>query len=361
MLTRLVAHIQEFIINSDTPWIDHNLLQIYQTCLHTDSFSQLRKYCEDRITCEPDQFTQSNEFLSLDEKGLLTLLKRDDFAMDEIDIWDNVIRWGIVSCQNLNPDITEWSDAEMFCLEKKLRSLIPHIRFFNISSSDYYYRILPFKKILPSELRKALKAFYLVPGSCAPDTSLAPRTPIHTIDSLIITAKQSAWIAHWIEGKEGIPKPFAPHQYKFTLLLRGSVNGFDMYEFHAKCDLKGPTIVLLRLTDGMKAIGGYNPYSWESTGLFKSTSKSFIFSMNIGSVQTEGEGYTLSRVLRERFAIKDFHGSIGGEEVGFGDGDLPLFRYKCKQKSYEKKVLEETQYRVEEFEVFLVEKMDRNI
>ncbi|KAG9285689.1 hypothetical protein G9A89_002256 [Geosiphon pyriformis] len=365
MLTRLVMHIQEHIINQeDGPWLDNALTQLYQLSSDNLGMQVLKKYCEDRIASEPERFAKTNEFLRLEEKSLITLLNRDDFAMDEIQIWDNVIQWAIArAVPTLPNDIAEWTIPHIQTLEKIIKPIIPYIRFFQISSADYFYRIRPFKKCLPLDLRNQLKAFYLVQGSKPPANSLPSRNPIHTIDSLVITPKQSAFIANWIKGHNGMPKPFAPHSFLFNLLLRGSVDGFDMFEFHMRCDLKGPTVTVIKCKGG-RVIGGYNPLAWESSGFYKTTRDSFIFSFGyeIGHETKEGKDpekhkIILSRVKKERYAIKDFNGSIGGENVGFGNGDLPLFAYSCREKAYERPILDGSHFEVEEYEVFAIENL----
>lgn len=59
-----------------------------------------------------------------------------------------------------------------------------------------------------------------------------------------------------------------------SLLYRGSRDGFEAKDFHAKCDHKGPTIVLVENTAGYK-FGGYASVSWTSYGGEIKTQESF--------------------------------------------------------------------------------------
>lgn len=46
--------------------------------------------------------------------------------------------------------------------------------------------------------------------------------------------------------------------------------------FHAACDSKGPTLVLIQCSDGF-GYGGYNGVSWNSTGSYQEDSAAFLF------------------------------------------------------------------------------------
>ena len=49
--------------------------------------------------------------------------------------------------------------------------------------------------------------------------------------------------------------------YKWKLLYRASENGPTSKAFHQCCDLKGPTLVVIKSTDGM-IFGGFTTQSW---------------------------------------------------------------------------------------------------
>jgi TLD len=65
--------------------------------------------------------------------------------------------------------------------------------------------------------------------------------------------------------------------YDFNLLYRASRDGNTAAAFHKKCDNKGATIVVIKITNSNQIVGGYNPLDWNGDG-YKSTKDSFIFS-----------------------------------------------------------------------------------
>ena len=95
---------------------------------------------------------------------------------------------------------------------------------------------------------------------------------ISIIDSIIINQKHAAIFANWIDRKQG------KSNYKFSLLYRDRRDGNTAAAFHAKCDNKGATIIVAKITNSEQIIGGYNPLSWDSSNSGKPTKDSFIFS-----------------------------------------------------------------------------------
>jgi hypothetical protein len=60
------------------------------------------------------------------------------------------------------------------------------------------------------------------------------------------------------------PALFAQFRGKrFTLLWRGSRDGFGASDFHCRCDSHAPTLTLIQDTDG-NIFGGFTPVQWES-------------------------------------------------------------------------------------------------
>eukprot|EP01099_Mayorella_cantabrigiensis_P007990 TRINITY_DN734_c1_g2_i1.p1 TRINITY_DN734_c1_g2~~TRINITY_DN734_c1_g2_i1.p1 ORF type:complete len:417 (+),score=99.19 TRINITY_DN734_c1_g2_i1:28-1251(+) len=70
---------------------------------------------------------------------------------------------------------------------------------------------------------------------------------------------------------------------KVELLYRATRDGFAPKEFHSRCDLQGPTLVLLKTTEGKRG-GGYSAQSWTSSNKYRDvsdpTKSSFLFSLD---------------------------------------------------------------------------------
>src|SRR6266496_2712670 len=149
------------------------------------------------------------------------------------------------------------------------KNFIPLIRFYDITSTDdYFNKVKPYEKILSEELRDDILKFYMVPGY----------RPAYIPRGVMINQSDAALFANWIDRKnEGI-KCIKDNPYQFNLLYKASRDGNTAAEFHAKCDNKGATIVIVKIKNSDQIVGGYNPLFWDSCSGCMYTNDSFIFS-----------------------------------------------------------------------------------
>src|SRR5581483_1119417 len=158
---------------------------------------------------------------------------------------------------------------------KTIQQCIPLIRFFHISSVDFYHHVKPFACILPEGLYEDLLHHYLVPGSQATKASQYTfRTPAFC-DSPIVITHHMKQIIDWIQDQD---PSFATTKPEFNLLLRGSRDGFTANDFHRLCDNKGPTVTIIKVKESGKLIGGYSPISWHNQNRDESGLHNFLFS-----------------------------------------------------------------------------------
>jgi hypothetical protein len=73
---------------------------------------------------------------------------------------------------------------------------------------------------------------------------------------------------------------FSPND-KWSLLYRGTWDGFESRDFHSRCDGHSNTLTILKAKQSEFIFGGYTTVSWESStnGKFKSDANAFIFSL----------------------------------------------------------------------------------
>jgi hypothetical protein len=347
-LDELIDYIQNHIITLDQEWFKRNEIKLYNTLSRYQGvFNILYEHFEELISDNPDKFLNNfNLFSELENDALLSLIKSDNFKMDEIEIWNNLIKWAITKNPTVNNDPSLWKSNEIDIIKESIQQFIPHIRFFQISSDDYYYKIRPLSELLPKELNEELILHYLVPGSSLNTKVLPPRKV--NIESKIIDMEHIYQIVHWIDKNQGeVSLKIVP--YDFKLLLRGSRDGFGVGPFGKKCYSKGATVILIKLKDDDKIIGGYNPLSWRGASKYLSTNDSFIFSFQstLNPLKT-----ILSRVKNGKNAIYDsaFHNH------GFGDGDLRIFDKVCGLKEYECRIIKNDNFEIEDYEVFQIVK-----
>jgi hypothetical protein len=72
---------------------------------------------------------------------------------------------------------------------------------------------------------------------------------------------------------------FSLEDSKWSLLYRGSRDGFGAKDFHTKCDGKSSTLTIIKAISSDFIFGGYTEAKWQSLGGDKSDPNAFIFSL----------------------------------------------------------------------------------
>ncbi|GES85035.1 hypothetical protein GLOIN_2v1769254 [Rhizophagus clarus] len=153
-----------------------------------------------------------------------------------------------------------------------LRTRSRYFRFCYISPEIFVTKVYPFKEIMAPGLFNNMLLFHVAQNTQLNEDERPPRRSKYNVDSVIINQDHIKIFAKRICRKEKSSK-YIP--YKFNLLYRASRVGNTPESFHAKCDNKGAT--LLVIANSNQIAGGYNSLSWDITSGWKSTYDSFIF------------------------------------------------------------------------------------
>ena len=132
----LISHIQEFLIEHQTEFLHENLTDILETLYQHETFADLLNSCIEEICDKPKILFNSDKFINLKAPLLELLLKRDYLDMNEIEIWESLLRWCFAQ-QNIN-DPTKWSKEDITKIERTLYRFIPSIRFYDIEPTDFF-------------------------------------------------------------------------------------------------------------------------------------------------------------------------------------------------------------------------------
>jgi hypothetical protein len=87
---------------------------------------------------------------------------------------------------------------------------------------------------------------------------------------------------------------------KWTLLRRGTHDGFGSSSFHAKCDNQSNTLIVVLTTKGF-FFGGFTPVGWDSSSSDKSDSSRTSFVFSVGNPRESEE---------RKFSISDSRHAI---------------------------------------------------
>ncbi|RHZ75750.1 hypothetical protein Glove_209g54 [Diversispora epigaea] len=286
----LVHGIQSHLIEYQNEYLCKNFAMIYRTCHEFEEFQILLQYCNDIINNSPEIIFSALDFNSIQENLIINLLKRDELKINEIDIWNHILDWGLHRIEKLSSSSKDSKDPKTMdsndfkILASILKNYIPLIRFIQFSSEQFKSMVRPYKKILPVELYEELIEYFLTSGIKLNSIITIPPPRHGLIDSTIITSKHTAFIASWIDRKDKQNIYFHSYEcdenpYDFKLLLRGSRDNFSSTVFHEMCDNKTNTVCVMKVIGTNEILGGYNPLEWRKIEAEWATShNSFIFS-----------------------------------------------------------------------------------
>ncbi|KAG9306453.1 hypothetical protein G9A89_003563 [Geosiphon pyriformis] len=353
----LINHLESYLIKNHKE-LEENFASLHEISFMHNSFKKLQEFCTQIAAKSPAIIFRSQDFTSLSKNFLSSILSHDDFIMDEIEIWKKIVEWGVAKLGNniKVEEILNWTDENFNAFKESIEELLPLIRFFHISSVDFYHKVKPFARILPGTLYEDLLHHYLVPGSH--EKSVEAR-PFRSTGSKLLQLHNVRQLDHWIQGKDKNAPFESQLGNNFDLLLRGSRDGFTPADFHRLCDDKGATVSVIKVKETGQLIGGYNPQSWSSRGMWLNGKGSFIFSLGDG----KAENTKLSKFVSEKGPYND---PMRGPE--FGEHSIVMnsedFQNSpgcsCrKDSSYEHAIMpnsetEKVDFFVEEYEVFQI-------
>ena len=148
ILEELAKHLETLLIESNAHWLRLHFARIYQESFKNNKLLKLQTWCNDIVVKYPNKVFESEDFISLQENALISLIKRDDLQMEEVKIWNYVIKWGIAQNPGLSSDPEEWSNENILTLKTTLKNCLPLIRYFHMSNKDIFDKVKPYKNIL---------------------------------------------------------------------------------------------------------------------------------------------------------------------------------------------------------------------
>ncbi|RHZ60549.1 hypothetical protein Glove_352g30 [Diversispora epigaea] len=326
-IEELTKKLENHLIETQSSWLKSHFSLVYRSIFSGNNFIDLEKFCNDIVAKYPNLIFDAEDFTSLQESALVSLLKRDDLQLEEMILWEYIIKWGIAQNPILPVDLKEWNKENFTTLKTTLQQCLPLIRYFHIPGTDVLKKIKPYKKILDKQLWEDLNQYLIDPDLPVKSIILPPRTilvqelPARTTKPLsaIITYEHVAEISSWIDRKSSTYS-LTNTPYEFQLILRGSVNGFAPQTFWDTCHGHASTVVIIKVKGTEEILGGYNPLIWNGNvniNKYENTNDSFIFSLKNGNIQNS----ILSRVKIPTNAILNISKStqyLNGPYFGHG-------------------------------------------
>ncbi|GBC40927.2 hypothetical protein GLOIN_2v1762239 [Rhizophagus irregularis DAOM 181602=DAOM 197198] len=317
-LQELVDYLQKYLIENKSMWIKQHFELTHRTSFQSSNLLELQQCCTDIMANTPEQVFSSLDFTSLPEKSLVSLIKRDDLQMKEIEVWENVLKWGLAKNQTIvSKPLDKWTDDDFKTIKNTLQHCIPLIRFYSLSPKDFLCKIYPYKKLLDQQLFESLLSSYMNPDSEPSDNNiLLPRNIKidEIIDTKIVNLNIISIIFRWI-------------------------NNVDY-------NIKGTDEIL----------GGYNPLTWTPSGSYHQTMHSFIFSFKS---KCNLKNAILSNVKDIDHTINNRvlnHGIFFGDDLMTWGSNIynDYDHLYSKKLYYEKKIRDDDKFTIEDYEVFQI-------
>src|SRR6266498_1463319 len=164
-LQPLVAHIQDTLIENHYDFTIKNGIEIIELTYQKKSLDKLWESCLQRICNNLDHLYKSTKFLFFNPSILEIILKRDDCFVNEIIVWENLLKWACGQNPVIQQDINKWSKNEFTVMERRLSRFIPSVRFYYISSEDFLLKVYPFKELLPNNLINNVFSYHMAPNN----------------------------------------------------------------------------------------------------------------------------------------------------------------------------------------------------
>jgi hypothetical protein len=207
-LQELITHLQSFLIKNKNDWMKQNFELIYQISFGNNSFLKLQNFCTELMSKEPEKIFNSIDFNSISENCIISIIKHDNFQMDDTKVWEHVLKWGIAQNPELPPDPLSYSKNDFNTLKNTLQQLIPFIKFSKLKPKEFLSKVYPYKKIIPKDLRENLIKHF-IDHDCRSSDDSEPKITKEisginskNIDSRIITMQHAELISKWIDKSE---------------------------------------------------------------------------------------------------------------------------------------------------------------
>ncbi|GBC11669.2 BTB/POZ protein [Rhizophagus irregularis DAOM 181602=DAOM 197198] len=159
----LVDYLQKYLIENKSEWMKENFEFTQRISSQSNNLVDLQHFCTDFVAKFPERILKSLYFTSLSEKLLISLIKRDNLQMKEVEIWEHVLKWGLAQNPTLVSDPNDWSDNDFKTMENTLQYCLPFVRLFSLSSKEFSDKVRPYQKLFKRQSYEDLLNSYLDP------------------------------------------------------------------------------------------------------------------------------------------------------------------------------------------------------
>lgn len=219
----------------------------------------------------------SDSLDTLSRERLKTLLRDDQLSIEEQSVFAAVKRWGIAQIEEEDGDTKSVDELKIM-----IADLIPLIRFPAMDVADIAAHVAPSGLLEQGQLLELFKYSSMPEGKLRNSMEMTfltkPRSGGFSVsDTKLLEPKYRKDVLKMFNSKKSL---------KFTLLYRGSRDGFTASSFHSKCDSTRGTFTIARNKSNKYLFGGYFAGSWSGSGYSSSSEKSWVYSLRNSTGKT---------------------------------------------------------------------------
>ncbi|XXQ37925.1 BTB domain-containing protein [Plasmodiophora brassicae] len=266
----------------------HGATRLSRRILHATSENM------DAIVRRPDAMNSLHDGAS--PATMLQILSNDRLNLDEVDVLDIAVNY---CCRKAGLSFTDLRNSGMPSythgmrihaadsdeddnepdLVRILTMLLGAVRFTLMDAKQFSHVMRCASSFLPRDKFHMICEFFMTSPSSLSAPFDRPRTG-RILPSAIIGRGSDRLLRQWVleSWSEARTSKTSKSVLTFRIIYRGTRDGLAARSFHDKCDGKGPTVVLVRSTNG-NVFGGFNANSWGSYGS-SSSRHNFLFSLS---------------------------------------------------------------------------------
>jgi len=212
---------------------------------------------------------------ALSRERLKTLLRDDNLSIEEQSVFAAVKRWGIAQIEENDGDTKSIDE-----LKAQIADLLPLIRFPAMDIADIAAHVAPSGLLESNQVLELFKYAAMPEGKMRNSMEMSFLTKARSggfsiSDTKLLEPKYRKDVLKMFNSKKSL---------KFTLLYRGSRDGYTASSFHGKCDSTKGTFTILRNKSNGYLFGGYFAGNWSGSGY--STEKSWLYSLKNATGKT---------------------------------------------------------------------------
>ncbi|CAG8518399.1 107_t:CDS:2 [Paraglomus brasilianum] len=369
----LAGYIESYLINTYFQSVKDGLTIFLNKIVHHQQLNGLWRRLLRIINDHHTLLCNSADLPCLEKSALASILEDDSRIISQGKLWTVMLKWGMSRNPARSLEFTSWPDHDINVLADSLRELIPLIKFSNVSRNDFIQNVIPYQQVIPNTIENETLAGYLNRQKLI-ETEYS-HIDIVLEDSVVINHSHAALIALWIESSKNksggatterlrrLSKTLMRRRlkYKFTMCYRNSLLQFTWEDYYRQCNRKESMVAIAKVRDSLKLVGGFSPVGLiapPQIPLNEEWERTFIFSID-GNGHFLQENAVASRMSTCRTDGYIFHSLFGPR---FGESDLFINlgtrRCVCRQNYYSKPITDSRSFPFDEFEVFIVEKID---